>query len=104
HHTENSETKCPKCYSSLPADEKQNYLRVLRHYIHLGFPERFETCNECSVSLASVRNFASCRDCPEILEKFLNYLGRTGDTSWTWGIDYRRRVERTTLVNSKLIN
>jgi len=74
---ENGETKCPECYTSLPVDEKENYLGVLRHYIHLGFPERFEICNECSVSLAIVCNFTGCRDCPEILEEFLNYLNRT---------------------------
>ncbi|KYQ58118.1 hypothetical protein ALC60_02850 [Trachymyrmex zeteki] len=80
---ESSGIKCPESYTLLSASEKSKYLEVLRHYIHLGFPERFENCDACSVSLATVHHVSNCRNCPEILERFLSYLGRTDDTPWT---------------------
>jgi len=93
-----------RAYTSLPIDEK-NYLVVLRHYIHLGFPGWFEICNECSASLATVRNFTSCRDCLETLGEFLGYLNRTRDTSYL-GLprNYRRCVERAILANSSFLD
>ncbi|KYQ51813.1 hypothetical protein ALC60_09079, partial [Trachymyrmex zeteki] len=76
-------TKCTECYTSLPIHEKENYFGVLRHYVHLGLPERFETCHACSLILVTLRALVVCPECPGVLERFLIYLRGTGEQPWT---------------------
>ncbi|EGI67254.1 hypothetical protein G5I_04187 [Acromyrmex echinatior] len=54
-HRESGIIKCPECYTSASEDEKSHYQEVLRHYIHLGFPDRFEFCSACSVLTITLR-------------------------------------------------
>ena len=55
---------------------------ILRHYIHLGLPERFESCSACSVLTVILHAVASCPDCLEVLERFVAYLRRAGEQPW----------------------
>ena len=71
------------CYTSASENEKRNYQGVLQHYIHLGLPERFEYCSACSVLTVTRHVVASCPDCPEVLEKFIAYLEKAGEQSWS---------------------
>lgn len=82
-HRESRAVKCPECYASTPAENKEQYLGVLRHYIHLGFPERFETCSVCSVQTTTLRGLATCPECLAVLEKFIVYLDTTGEQPWS---------------------
>ncbi|KYN33182.1 hypothetical protein ALC56_12515, partial [Trachymyrmex septentrionalis] len=48
-----------------------------------SLPERFKSCNACSVLTVTRHAVASCPDCPEVLERFVDYLERAREQPWS---------------------
>ena len=78
---ENEIIKCIECYTTLSPSEKENYYWILRHYIHLNYPEWLGTCNACSLILVTLRAVTTCSECPRVLERFLVFLGMMEEQS-----------------------
>ena len=61
--------------------EKMKKEIIKWRYFHLRLPEHFESCSACSV-LSVTHAVTSCSDCPEVLERFVAYVGRAGEQPW----------------------
>jgi len=75
--------KCPECYSARPITDQASYTAVLRHYIHLGNPPRYERCSACNVVIACPGDILDCNICLSHRTEFLEYILAERLTPWT---------------------
>lgn len=78
-HQINNDIVCHECYLTESPRVGESYDSVSRHYIHIGYAERFEACSLCNVILPLNRPVSNCLVCRFAVDNFKEYLRRSQD-------------------------
>lgn len=78
-HRVNNSVVCHECYLNENSRIGDLYDYVSRHYIHIGYGERFEICRVCNVILPLNRSTNNCLVCRVAVDNFREYLRRSRD-------------------------
>lgn len=78
-HRTNNDIVCHLCYLTEARRIGELYDSISRHYIHIGYGERFETCSICNVILSQNRPVSNCLVCRFAVDNFKEYLRSSQD-------------------------
>jgi len=76
----NSNKVCHVCYADvLDYQEQRSYELIARHYLHIGYEERFEICSACDAVIPFTRPHSECYTCRTLRDDFGDYLQGSED-------------------------
>lgn len=78
-HRINNDIVCHECYITEVPEIEGPHDSISRHYIHIGYNERFEACSLCNAILSRNRPVSNCLVCRFAVDNFKEYLRRSQD-------------------------